>query len=155
MTVSLGDVFGGLAFFLSIYATIKTVKFNERQKALIEAQERLTNLQLTKEKNELESSKKADISASMVSVGNREYKLRVINKGKVSAKNVRIEFPDNNSPVSMSDVKRKFPLEYLATDQPVDLIASGELGRARKFTVRLMWNDDFKDDNEIVLHITY
>ncbi|WP_233426446.1 hypothetical protein [Enterobacter asburiae] len=50
MTVSLGDVFGGLAFFLSIYATIKTVKFNERQKALIEAQERLTNLQLTKEK---------------------------------------------------------------------------------------------------------
>ncbi|EBH9152673.1 hypothetical protein EJV21_23585, partial [Salmonella enterica subsp. enterica serovar Cerro] len=114
MTVSLGDVFGGLAFFLSIYATIKTVKFNERQKALIEAQERLTNLQLTKEKNELESSKKADISASMVSVGNREYKLRVINKGKVSAKNVRIEFPDNNSPVSMSDVKSKFPLEYLA-----------------------------------------
>ncbi|WP_447336473.1 hypothetical protein [Klebsiella variicola] len=35
MTVSLGDVFGGLAFLLSIYATIKTIKFNERQKALI------------------------------------------------------------------------------------------------------------------------
>ncbi|MFQ1388015.1 hypothetical protein ACJWSQ_26315 [Klebsiella pneumoniae] len=51
MTASLGDVFGGLAFFLSIYATIKTIKFNERQKALIEAQEKLTNLQLTKEAN--------------------------------------------------------------------------------------------------------
>ncbi|EFG7836065.1 hypothetical protein BMC85_001634 [Escherichia coli] len=49
MTASLGDVFGGLAFLLSIYATIKTIKFNERQKALIEAQEKLTNLQLTKE----------------------------------------------------------------------------------------------------------
>ena len=34
MTVSLGDVFGGLAFLLSIYATIKTIKFNEREKGI-------------------------------------------------------------------------------------------------------------------------
>jgi len=78
MTASLGDVFGGLAFFLSIYATIKTIKFNERQKALIEAQEKLTNLQLTKEANELESSKKADVSANIVNIGNNKYKLKVL-----------------------------------------------------------------------------
>ena len=123
MTASLGDVFGGLAFFLSIYATIKTIKFNERQKALIEAQEKLTNLQLTKEKS--------------------------------PAKNVRIEFPDNNSPVSMSDVESKFPFESLVAYQSVDLIASGELGRASKFTVRLIWDDDFQDGNESVVHVTY
>ncbi|HAZ4105357.1 TPA: hypothetical protein J1E87_004304, partial [Escherichia coli] len=89
MTASLGDVFGGLAFFLSIYATIKTIKFNERQKALIEAQEKLTNLQLTKEANELESSKRADVSANIVNIGNNKYKLKVFNKGKSPAKNVR------------------------------------------------------------------
>ncbi|MCV4770518.1 hypothetical protein OFC10_31235, partial [Escherichia coli] len=89
----------------------KTIKFNERQKALIEAQEKLTNLQLTKEANELESSKRADVSANIVNIGNNKYKLKVFNKGKSPAKNVRIEFPDNNSPVSMSDVESKFPFE--------------------------------------------
>ncbi|OAE52311.1 hypothetical protein A7J46_18110 [Escherichia coli] len=148
MTASLGDVFGGLAFLLSIYATIKTIKFNERQKALIEAQ-------LTKEANELESSKKADVSANIVNIGNNKYKLKVFNKGKSPAKNVRIEFPDNNSPVSMSDVESKFPFESLVAYQSVDLIASGELGRASKFTVRLIWDDDFQDGNESVVHVTY
>ncbi|EMW5171963.1 MULTISPECIES: hypothetical protein [Raoultella] len=155
MTASLGDVFGGLAFLLSIYATIKTIKFNERQKALIEAQEKLTNLQLAKEANELESSKKADVSANIVNIGNNKYKLKVFNKGKSPAKNVRIEFPDNNSPVSMSDVESKFPFESLVAYQSVDLIASGELGRASKFTVRLIWDDDFQDGNESVVHVTY
>lgn len=155
MTVSLGDVFGGLAFLLSIYATIKTIKFNERQKALIEAQEKLTNLQLFKEVNELESSKKADVSASIVSFGNNRYKLKVFNQGKGSAKNVKIEFPDNNPPVSLSDVESKFPFESLVTHQSVDLVASGELGRASKFTVRLIWDDEFQDGNENIVHVTY
>ena len=64
-----------------------------------------------KEANELESSKKADVSANIVNIGNNKYKLKVFNKGKSPAKNVRIEFPDNNSPVSMSDVESKFPFE--------------------------------------------
>ncbi len=86
MTASLGDVFGGLAFFSLNICNNKTIKFNERQKALIEAQEKLTNLQLTKEANELESSKRADVSANIVNIGNNKYKLKVFNKGKSPAK---------------------------------------------------------------------
>jgi len=155
MTVSLGDVFGGLAFLLSIYATIKTIKFNERQKALIEAQEKLINIQLTKETSDLESSKKANVSANIVNIGNNKYRLKVFNQGKSPAKNVRIEFPGNNSPVSMSDVASKFPFESLVTYQSVDLITSRELGRASKFTVRLIWDDDFQDGRENIVHVTY
>nr|AAX22099.1 hypothetical protein [Escherichia coli] len=55
----------------------------------------------------------------------------------------------------MSDVESKFPFESLVAYQSVDLIASGELGRASKFTVRLIWDDDFQDGNESVVHVTY
>lgn len=155
MNVSLGDIFGGLAFLLSIYATIKTIKFNERQKTLIDAQERLAHLQLIKEKNELEHAKKGDVKANIVSVGNNKYKLRVFNQGKGVAKNVRIEFPNNNSPISMSDVNSKFPFESLVSYQSVDLIASADLGRVSKFTVRLTWDDDYKEGNESEVHLSY
>lgn len=55
----------------------------------------------------------------------------------------------------MSDVESKFPFESLVTYQSVDLIASGELGRASKFTVRLIWDDDFQDGNECVVPVTF
>ncbi|EDY2393185.1 hypothetical protein GU944_001756 [Salmonella enterica] len=155
MNVSLGDIFGGLAFLLSIYATIKTIKFNERQKALIDAQEKLAHLQLNKERNELEHAKKGDVKASVVSFGNNKYKLRVFNQGKGVAKNVRIEFPDNNSPISMTDVNSKFPFESLVSYQSVDLIASADLGRVSKFTVRLTWDDDYKEGNESEVYLSY
>jgi hypothetical protein len=47
---SISDLWAGIALLVSIYAAYTTKKFNERQKSLIESQERLNRLLLKKKK---------------------------------------------------------------------------------------------------------
>lgn len=56
---STGDGIAVAAFLLSAYATWKTYQFNEKQKGLIESQERLNRLLLDKEASEASSTKKS------------------------------------------------------------------------------------------------
>lgn len=148
MQISLGDIVALIALALSGYATSKTFKFNERQKSLIESQEKLNNLLLNKEEQESESSKKADLGTTFIKLGSSKYKLKVWNKGKACARNVRLEFPEGNDVLSPSDIDRKFPLETLDKHQSVELIAAVNLGSKSKHVIKLLWEDDSSDSNE-------
>lgn len=152
--IDLGDVFAGCALLLAMYATFATAHFNRRQKSLIESQERLNNLLLEKEQADSLGEKRADLGASLIKVGSQKYRVKIWNQGKCTARNVRVEFPDGNDLVIQNDVDAKFPLEALATHQPIELIASVHMGTKAKHTIKLIWEDDRGSDNQKVVYLT-
>jgi len=154
MQLTPSDIVAGLAFFLSAFATWKTVKFNNRQQSLIESQERLNKRLLEKEDAEAADEKKADLGTSFVKLGSSNYRLKVWNKGRGVARNVRLEFPSGNDVIVQSDVDRKFPLEVLDPFQSVELIAAVHMGSKAKHEIKLTWADNFSESNEKLTYPT-
>lgn len=150
----ISDIMSILALGLSALATVKTIQFNSRQKSLIKSQEELNKKLLKKEDEETILANKADLSASFVKIGSSNYRLKIWNKGKSAARNVMIEFPEGNDYVSESELKGKFPLEYLETHQFVELIASIHLQSKRKTTIKILWSDEFSKSNEKLVYPT-
>lgn len=154
MNLTPSDVVAGLAFFLSAYATWKTVQFNDRQRSLIESQERLNRRLLEKEDAEASGEKKADLGATFIKLGSSNHRLKIWNKGKAAARNVRIEFPSGNDVVMQSDIDRKFPLESLDPFQSVEIIAAVHMGSKSKHEVKLLWADGHSEANEKITYPT-
>lgn len=154
ISIDSGDIIAGLAFLLSAYATWMTFRFNERQKSLIVSQEKLNNLLVEKESLQVENEKKADLGATFIKLGSNKHRLKIWNKGKTTARNVKIEFPEGNDIVMQSDVDEKFPLESLDTFQAVELLAIVHMGSKSKHIVRLVWSDDLNEYNEKIVYPT-
>lgn len=153
-SISASDIIAGLALLISAYAAWKTVQFNDRQKSLIESQEKLNQRLLEREEAETISDKKANLGASFIKLGGSQYRLKVWNKGKTTAQNVSIEFPEGNDCIIQSDVSEKFPLEVLDTHQCVELIAAVHMGTKSKQAVKLIWSDEFSQHNEKTVYPT-
>lgn len=149
-----GDVIAGLALIFSIYATIKTIQFNNRQQKLISTQEKLNQLLLEKESAVIEIEKQAELGASFLKLGNNHYRLKVWNKGKVPAQNVSIDFPEGNDVISTREIDEKFPLQQLDIHQTVELIASVGLSTKSKHLVKLMWSDGRPERVEKLIWVT-
>ena len=154
VTVDAGDIIAGLALLMSAYATWRTTSFNEKQKSLIESQEKLNNLLLEKEESEAVSGKKADLGASFVKLGSNKHRLKIWNKGSATARNIRLEFPEGNDVLIQSDVDGKFPLESMEKFQSVELIASVHMGTKSKHVIRIVWEDDSENHNEKLVYPT-
>ena len=154
VTVDAGDVIAGLALILSGYASWKTISFNKKQKILIEIQEKLNTLLLDKENDEAIKKRQADLGASLIKLGSREYRLKIWNKGSAAARNVKLEFPEGNDIVIDSEITDKFPLERLDKFQSVELIAVVHMQTKSKHVIRLRWQDEAQDNNEKILYIT-
>lgn len=154
VTIDAGDIIACLALLMSAYATWRTISFNEKQKSLIESQEKLNNLLLEKEESEVVSGKKADLGASFVKLGNNKHRLKVWNKGNATARNIRLEFPEGNSVLIQSDVDEKFPLESMEKFQSVELMASVHMGTKSKHVIRIVWEDDAHNHNEKLVYPT-
>ncbi|MDH1291363.1 hypothetical protein N5C43_08835 [Comamonas terrigena] len=154
ITIEPGDIIAGLALLFSIYATVKTVQFNNRQKSLIESQEKLNKLLLEKETSDSASGRQANIGASFIKLGSSKYRLKIWNKGKAVARNVILEFPEGNDVLIESDIKEKFPLEALDTHQSVELIASVHMETKSKHAIRLIWSDEHSERNEKLVYAT-
>lgn len=152
--MSAGDVIAVLALVVSGYAAWTTSKFNQRQKSLIESQERLNALLLVKEESEAAEEKKADLGATVIKLGSSNYRVKIWNKGKAPARNIAIDFPDGNDLIISSEVERKFPIEVLDRLQAVELIAAVHMGTKSKHTVRLTWSDDSSETNEKTVYLT-
>ena len=156
MAISLtpSDFLSGLAFLLSAFATWKTVRFNDRQKELIQSQERLNKLLLDKENAESIEEKKANLGAAFIKLGSSTYRLKIWNKGKAAARNVCLEFPDGNDCFIQSDIDSKFPLEILETSQSVELIAAVSMETKSKHVLKIRWTDEFSTENEKFVYPT-
>ncbi|MRS13264.1 MAG: hypothetical protein EG823_09415 [Actinobacteria bacterium] len=143
-----GDVVAVLALVLSLVATITTIRFNSRQKSLIESQELLNQRLLAREESDAQAAKRADLSASLVKTGKNNWRLKVYNRGKAVARDVTIEWPDDDDLLIQSDVASKFPLEMLEPAHGVELLALVHMGSRSKHEITLRWRDEFDDTNE-------
>lgn len=153
-TISWGDIFTALAFFLSCFATAMTLWTNHKQKSLLQSQERLNNMLLAQGEREALSASKADLGATFVKLGSSKYRLKIWNKGKATARNIRIEFPDGNDILPANEIRAKFPLESLDQYQSVELTAAPSIGSKLKHAIRLLWADDASDANEKTVYPT-
>jgi hypothetical protein len=152
--ISPSDIIAAIALIFSIYTTTKTIKFNNRQKSLIDLQEKLNKILLDKESSESSSEKKANLGASFVKIGSNNYRLKIWNKGKATAHNVMIEFPEGNEIISERDLENKFPLEVLDVYQSVEIIAAVHMNTKPKHAIKLIWSDGYNDRNEKIAYPT-
>ena len=150
LDVNLSVIIAFIALCLSAYSMKKTSDFNKRQNDFIETNNKLNKLLLEKETEEVTHKDKADISANFIKIGKR-HRLKVFNKGKGTAKNVRIEFPEGNELFITSDLTDKFPIPILEEHQNVELFTSVHLQSPNRITTILLWDDDFAVDNSKVL----
>lgn len=116
---------------------------------------KLTKKLLIKEDGEALARSKADLSANFVKLGRSDYRLKVFNKGSTSARNVRIEIDESeDSCLSQSDIDSKFPHEFLEPSQGIELFAAIHMSSKRKHPFKLIWDDDFKKNNEKMVYPT-
>jgi hypothetical protein len=149
-----GDVFAGLALALSVFATAMTVRFNRRQKSLIESQELLNKRLLAREDDEAEAAKRADLGANFIKLGSGDWRLKIFNRGEAAARNVTISFPEDQDCFATSDIESKFPLEVLEPMQGVELVAGITFGSRSKYPMTLSWEDDFRESNQKTVYPT-
>lgn len=120
------NVMAGGALIVSIWSLYKTSQFNSRQNELADTTERLNQLLIEREAAEGLASKKADLSANLYQSGKNNYRLKVFNRGKGTAKNIRFFdlSTEEDSFLMQSDIDRKFPMPILEQHQSVELIAA-------------------------------
>ncbi len=149
------EIMASAALVISAYATWKTIRFNKRQEAFIESQEKLNTQLLKRQTSESEDAQKANLSARFISSGPNKYKLKIYNQGKASARNIQIEFPDDDSIFLKSEINEKFPHERMDTYDSIELIAPRSMGNKSKYAIELTWEDDFSNNNRKTCYPTF
>jgi hypothetical protein len=154
MSLDAGDLLALLALALSGFATWKTLQFNKRQEDLIESQQSLNRRLAQREDKEDKETKQAALSAAFIKLGSSSWKLRVGNKGKAAARNVRLTFVAGHESFIPSDVESKFPMQVLHPHQSVDLLAAVGMGSPSKYEILFEWEDDFQTHNQLTVFPT-
>lgn len=141
------DVIATLALIISGYLAL-------HQRSINASQAKVNELLLQQGETEALETKKADLGATCLKLGKGDYRLKIWNKGKATARNVKIEFPEGNQLVAESDVRRKFPLEALEQFQAVEVIMYMTLGTKGKHHVKLIWDDASGDNIKKSVYVT-
>lgn len=132
-----------LALVVAIVSLRKTNKFNERQIELADTTERLNRMLIDREAGEALASKRADVSANLIKAGKNDYRLKVFNRGKGTARNVRLlDLAGQDTFLIQSDIQHKFPLPILEQHQSAELIAAIHMGSKLRAHIKLIWDDD-------------
>lgn len=131
-----------VALIVSVISIHKTNKFGETT-------DRLNRLLIEREKADGLTLKQADLSANIIKVGKSNYRLKIFNRGKSVAKNVKlIDMDKDNTALIASEIQRKFPVPILEQHQSVELVATVDLGSGPRIDIKLVWDDDTGKNNE-------
>lgn len=137
------------ALILSWVSLHKTNKFNARQDEFAATAEELNRLLIERETQAGQDSKRADLSANLITVGKDKRRLKVFNRGKGTARNVRlIDLQHDESLLAKGDILRKFPVPILEQHQSVEVIALSYLRGPSRAHVKLVWDDESGDNHE-------
>lgn len=149
---SAGDLIAVVALVIAVWSAIRTDRFNKRQAAFEETNERLNLMLIEKEAAESEAQKRADMSANFYQSGKSSYRLKVFNRGHGTARNVRFETLHDGPILSEGDIKRKFPIPLLEQHQSVELIGRVYIGAPSRAHIKLIWDDDTGTNHSKELH---
>ena len=131
-----------IALIVSFVSMYKTNKFGETT-------DRLNRMLIDRETAENLAGKKANLSANLIKVSKNDTRLKVFNRSKGVARNVRLIDLDADDSILMdSDISRKFPLPILEQHQWVDVIASSHLDSAPRVHIKLQWDDETGTNHE-------
>lgn len=138
-----------LALVLAGISLYKNHRSDKRQDELAATTEQLNRLLIERETQAGQENKRADISANLITVGKNNYRLKVFNKGKGTARNVRLlDLQESRSILDRSDIQQKFPLPSLEQHQAVEVLAAIFLSGPRGSHIKLVWDDELGTDHE-------
>jgi hypothetical protein len=135
------DIIALFALAVASWTLVQTILFNRRQQRFEQTNERLNLLLIEKEKSDFLDQNRADISANFYKIGKNDYRLKVFNRGKSKAENVRLEVLDDSGLLIGSDLQRKFPAPLLEPFGYVEVIAAVHMGSASRAHIKVMWTD--------------
>ncbi|MDD6211269.1 MAG: hypothetical protein PUB21_11770 [Bacteroidales bacterium] len=119
----------------------------------LKKQERkLNDYQLKKNEIEELEIKKAQIRGNIVKVGKGPRTLKVYNKGRSKALNVRFELISNADRLDI--FKNPFPYELLNPQDSTEVIFRLIVGFPKTIKVKFIWDDDFQKNNEFTQVLT-
>jgi hypothetical protein len=137
-----------LALVLAGISLYKNHRSEKRQDELAETTKELNRLLIERETKAGQESKRADLSANLIAVGKNNWHLKVFNKGKGTARNVRlIDLQGEDSLLDEWDIRQKFPLPILEQHQSVEVLAAVLLKGPRRGHVKLVWDDEVGTDH--------
>ena len=138
-----------LALVLAGISLYKTHRSDKRQDELTATTEQLNRLLIERETRADQEDRRADVSANLISIGKNQYRLKVYNRGKGTARNVHIiDLQEGRSILDRDDIALKFPLPSLEQQQSVEILASIFLNGPRESHIKLLWDDELGSDHE-------
>ncbi|WP_144034721.1 hypothetical protein [Aeromonas hydrophila] len=143
--MSLTDAIALLALLLSAYSIYKNVEFNRRQNEFANTADHLNKLLLRKEKDDAVGAISADLNARIVKIGNG-HRLKIYNKGKSAAKNIRLMCPTVRE---FSIIDDALPLDVIHPGGNFDLLVATSMGAPSAVTIKLIWDDERGRDREL------
>jgi len=153
-TFDLGDVIAALALAASVWAILKTDRFNRRQNAFQKTADQLNQLLIDKEAQENQAQRRADIGVTIYKIGKSDYRMKIFNKGKANATNVTIEEVGDGRLLMPSDIQRKFPAALMEPQQSIELHVIVHFGSPAKTQVQVTWDDAYGQGQQKLLHPT-
>lgn len=133
------------SFLLSVIAIIGTVYTYLKHDRKIKAQEKLINdYQLGKIEEEKIQKRQAVVRASLIPGTKGHRILRVYNKGKATARNVRLIIKDEPDYLYTTN---PFPFPALNESENVDLNIHLHMGSPDDISFEILWDDEYSSDN--------
>lgn len=147
--MSVGDIGSIASAIVALVALIISVISMHKANKFGSTADRLNQMLIERERAEGIASKKADLSANMIKTDKSDYRLKIFNRGKCAAYNVRlIDLAGDRSVLISSDIQRKFPRPILEQHQSVELIAAVTLSAGPSGHIKLQWDDETGTDHE-------
>lgn len=146
LTPDFGDLLALGALVVSVWAVITTKQFNRRQLNFERTAERLNHLLIEKEAGENQAQRRADLGVAIYKAGRSNYRMKVFNRGKAAARNVRLEEIAEEGFLIRNDLAEKFPVPVLESHAVIELHVFFHLSSTSRTQIRLTWDDDFGAD---------
>jgi hypothetical protein len=138
-----------LALVLASISLYKNHRSDKRQDELAATTEELNRLLIERETQAGQDSKRADLSANLISVGKNNRRLKVFNRGKATARNVRlVDLQEEGSVLARGEIQRKFPVPILGQHQSVEIAAISFLSGPSRAHIKLVWDDESGNNHE-------
>ncbi|WP_319504834.1 hypothetical protein [Bacteroides graminisolvens] len=141
-----------ISIALSAFAIVLTIAmYFKHDKRLKKQEEKLNAYQLKKINEEESENRKALIRGNIVKGNKGSRVLKVFNSGKAIARNIRVEYLGDMENIIPRD--DHFPYELLNPQDNSEIFLLLSEG-ASKLNIKLIWDDDFKHDNELIQVLT-
>lgn len=146
------DVGNIISLGLSLLAIVLTIAmYYKHDKRLKEQEAKLNAYQIKKIEEEESDSKKAQVRGNIIKGDKGRRDIRIYNMGKAPAKNIYVTFLDNTDE-KVAIMKYPSPYEFLNTGDHFDIIMHLYIGGSDVLKMKLIWEDDFSNQNEHIQH---